>query len=262
MSENAPSRQFVATPPEDGPETAGWSRLPVQLPPKPLPSTLTELLAECEKRREQILAAMRSGQPALPGSLDSFAALLKGEKHGFLLPPLSRLFDAAIALGLGDAPAFSEDPQTGRDTLAALDGLLAWCRAKRGPSPSSVPRQKFKEPPAEAFLCYRLFVVRGVKQSTLAKELSQLLHRPVDQPTVSRWLQQVRAWLQAGNILPDLEEPTWPRPRTTAKDTSQIDRRAGRKRHRVCRQAKEDEARRVEELDRLIAEQQDDMDED
>jgi len=61
-----------------------------------------------------------------------------------------------------------------------------------------------KEPSKDAFAAYRLQLLTGKTQKELAEQLTAELRRPVGQGTVSRWLKQVRAWLKAGNVLPDL----------------------------------------------------------
>jgi len=104
-------------------------------PLNPLPSTIPALLAECEKHRGRIVKAMRDGLRFLPYTDANFVAIIKGKAHGFPLPSFGRLFDAAVALDLGDAPALSGEPRTGRDAVAVLDVVIAWCRAKQELSP-------------------------------------------------------------------------------------------------------------------------------
>jgi hypothetical protein len=50
---------------------------------------------------------------------------------------------------------------------------------------------------------YRLWLATGQTQEELARLYTQE-KRPVDQGTVSRWIRQVKKWLEAGNVLPDL----------------------------------------------------------
>lgn len=90
-------------------------------------------------------------------------------------------------------------------------------------------RRKIKQPSDDAFKCFRASLVTGRTQSELAELLSRELRRPVDQPTVSRWLKQVKAWLQAGNVLPDLTADSGARPLVSPMDPAKIDRGDGRK---------------------------------
>jgi hypothetical protein len=68
-----------------------------------------------------------------------------------------------------------------------------------------------------------------------------MLRRPVDQPTVSRWLKQVRSWLKAGNILPDLTADDGAKPKIKPMDPARLDRGDGRRKAtRSCRSQKGD----------------------
>jgi hypothetical protein len=84
----------------------------------------------------------------------------------------------------------------------------------------AAPRS-LKEPTAEAFKAYRALVVTGKTQKQLAQLLTEELKRPIHQGTVSRWVNQVSDWLEAGNVLPDLSEPLRKRP--TVMDPERID---------------------------------------
>jgi hypothetical protein len=216
-------------------------------PLNPPPATIGELLAECTVHRRRIMAAMREGHRIYP--LADFIAFLTGNETGFCLPPIGRLFDGAVLLDLGDAPPFNGEPQTGRDAVAGLNTLIAWCKEKMEPAP--IKGERIKEPSKDALKCYRLSIAIGRTQSELAEILSRELSKPVDQPKVSKWLTEVKAWLKAGNILPDLSEPDEPRlKRKRSVDPRLIDNRiVGRP--KTTRQSSRDD-----ELERLIAEQQ------
>lgn len=211
----------------------------------PPPTTVATLLAECEEHRRRIVDAIREGQRFYPGTNAHYAAIVKGEKTGFLPPSFGRLFDAALALDLGNAPAFPGEPQTGRDAIASLDALTAWCQSKQQPA-SADSKQKLKQPPDDAIKCYRLFFATGWKQAQLAEVLSREFHRPIDQPTVSRWIKQVKAWLKTGNVLPDLTADGGAKPKVVPMEPAKIDRSTGRQKS----------IRRNAELEKLIAEQQ------
>lgn len=226
------------------------------LPPiNPPPATIGELLAECTVHRRRILDAMREGHQFYPCTDANFAALLTGKKNGFMLPPFGRLYDAAVALDLGDAPAIAGEPATGRDAVAALDTLIAWCKEKMEPAPAKGKR--IKEPSKGAIKCYWLAVsFKGTRtQTELAEMLSRELRRPVVQSKVSRWLKEVRAFLAAGNVLPDLSEPDEPRlKKKVSVDSRHLDNRT------VGRPKTTRQSSRDAELERLIAEQRADDD--
>lgn len=226
---------------------------PAAPPPEPLASSVQELLGECAKIREQILAGMKAGYELHPGTKDNLIALAVGEIQGILFAPVARLFDSAVALDLAGSPPFPGEPATARDAVALLDLLIQWCQAKQQPSPAG-PKRKLREPPQDAFKCYRLFLVTGKKQTQLAETLSRELHRPIDQSAVSRWLKQVKEWLEAGNVLPDLTAERGRKPKTIRMDPAKIDRGDGRK--GATRRQRSADAEGGSELARLIAEQQ------
>jgi hypothetical protein len=69
-----------------------------------------------------------------------------------------------------------------------------------------------KQPSKDAIAAYRLWFLTGKTQTELAEQLTEELKRPITQGTVSRWLKQVKAWLKAGNVLPDLTPTRHPKP--------------------------------------------------
>jgi hypothetical protein len=71
---------------------------------------------------------------------------------------------------------------------------------------------KIKEPSKEALAAYRLSVLKGSKQQTIAETLSKVFHRPISQGQISRMINQAKKWIAAGNVLPGLEEATSPDP--------------------------------------------------
>jgi hypothetical protein len=93
-------------------------------------------------------------------------------------------------------------------------------------------RRRLKEPSKDAFTAYRVWLVTGEKQEELAQRLMEPLKRKVGQGTISRWLKQVKEWIEAGNVLPDLSEPLDSKP--TPMDPERIElgeRQDGRARH-------------------------------
>ena len=59
------------------------------------------------------------------------------------------------------------------------------------------PTKQFKEPSARAFAAYRASKLGGKKQEDLVPMFG------VTQGTISRWLQDVGRWIEAGNVLPE-----------------------------------------------------------
>jgi hypothetical protein len=93
--------------------------------------------------------------------------------------------------------------------------VLAWHRleseqpaAKKRMSQRIGKNEKILEPSKDAFTVYRYHVLTGKKQMVLATDpnLMELLSKKVVQGTISRWLTQVKQWLEAGNVLPNLPE--------------------------------------------------------
>jgi hypothetical protein len=134
---------------------------------------------------------------------------------GALISPYSKVAAALqqelATLRIGDhrEPATADRQQNG---APRLDGTVVDPTAM--PAEPSLPtavsqrqapfRGELKEPSKDAFAAYRLQVVIGGTQTNLAARLSEELGRPITQGAVSRWLKDVKAWLEAGNVLPDL----------------------------------------------------------
>jgi hypothetical protein len=107
-----------------------------------------------------------------------------------------------------------------RDNIA--DALKAWAqwllelRARQWapndapvPIPSTTPSSGAnspKEPSKDAFAVYRYQIATGKNQTELAADpmLMAQLGKTVVQGTISRWLKNVRKWLKAGNVLPEM----------------------------------------------------------
>jgi hypothetical protein len=101
--------------------------------------------------------------------------------------------------------------------------------------------QKRKEPSADAFAAYRLKLVTGETQTNLARLLQEEWKRPVTQGQVSRWLNEVKDWIEAGNVLPDLTAT--PNTKPTPINPELIDmgeRQDGRARHQRGRRNSDD----------------------
>lgn len=76
-----------------------------------------------------------------------------------------------------------------------------------GPS-NSDPKKKRppKEPSPEDFAAYKLYVIGGIKQEQVAKELERAFGKPFHQGGVSRSVGRVRTFLNAGGIMSSLEQ--------------------------------------------------------
>src|SRR5262249_825089 len=98
--------------------------------------------------------------------------------------------------------------ETGRQQTPLPDPPAGEQSDKKGPTASSPAKQRpniqKKEPSPDAIAPYRPWLVTGEKQEELAARMTNGLKHPISQGQVSRWLKQVRDWLKAGNVLPDL----------------------------------------------------------
>jgi hypothetical protein len=72
-------------------------------------------------------------------------------------------------------------------------------------APGPQAHQSAKMPSQDAITVFRYWMVTGKKQTELANDpgLMKLLHRKVDQGTISRMLKRVKEWTKAGNVLPE-----------------------------------------------------------
>jgi hypothetical protein len=68
-----------------------------------------------------------------------------------------------------------------------------------GETKASRAKLVLNQPRKEAFKAYRAHKVLGMKQPDIAKELD------TNQGQVSRWCSQVGTWLEAGNVMPDMD---------------------------------------------------------
>jgi hypothetical protein len=80
-----------------------------------------------------------------------------------------------------------------------------------------------RQPSEEAFAIYRFRFATGMKQIEMAQssKLMTILGRPVSQGAISRSLNAVKTWIEAGNVLPDL--PVGLNNKPLSMDPSQID---------------------------------------
>ncbi len=86
-------------------------------------------------------------------------------------------------------------------------------------------RKSMKEPSANAFAAYRAVRMGGLKETSAAPMFG------VNQSTISRWIDKVVEWLEAGNVLPDELAAPPPRPKPITMDPRKLEqgpRRRGR----------------------------------
>lgn len=143
-------------------------------------------------------------------------------------------------------------------SLLNLAKLLRGRESGNAEKKSTKTNSTVTEPSADAIACYRLFIATGKPQRELAEMMSHERKRPIDQPRVSRWCEQVRAWLKAGNVLPDLTADSGANPKTVPMDPAKIDQGDGRK--QATRPRRSGDPDRDDELQKVIAEQQADDD--
>jgi hypothetical protein len=106
-----------------------------------------------------------------------------------------------------------------------------------GPEPVADEGGRPLKPPSNnAITCYRLYLLKGMKQTDIAVEV---YHDRDMQGQVSRDIKSVKEWVKAGNVLPDLE---FGRPKTATKDSRRLDR--GPRSDRGRRRKRRDYARR------------------
>lgn len=74
------------------------------------------------------------------------------------------------------------------------------------------PRSATKEPSKEALAAYRISIQTGKKQQEIADILSREFHRQISQGQVSKWIREVKKYLEAGNVLPDMPVAARPVP--------------------------------------------------
>lgn len=96
-----------------------------------------------------------------------------------------------------------------------------------GPEPAATPEaKKIKEPSREALTAYRVHCLYpNLTQAAIAKRMEAEFGLPFDQSKVSRYLGQVRSFLDAGNVLPDLPDQG-PKAKTFAVDPARLDKGA------------------------------------
>lgn len=119
-------------------------------------------------------------------------------------------------------PYHARSPEGDADAPAA-----SWEMSAHEPPPDGQPPRKpgpkLKQPSDAACDVYRYHFATGMSQTDLARDsgLRALVGRSYVQGTICRMLKQVKKWIEAGNIVPNL--PSAPRPKTIVIDPSKID---------------------------------------
>ena len=142
------------------------------------------------------------------------------------LRQLRKLLEPALVVLYHWYPLESSDTPTSTESRAAFQSLVSTLpdfeaqisRLKAATSvlqtkieelDDSAPKGKsLKQPSDKAITVYRLWFGSGEKQENIARKLEQEYGLPMDQGTVSRYLNQVKAWVEAGNLLPAVEQST------------------------------------------------------
>jgi hypothetical protein len=187
------------------------------------------------------------GEPEVRRALTDLADLARelsavwGVQHSVMQPvgnPLeiprpddNLLRDLADVVDRLRAAELAKGPRTDGEDRPAMPpaplSVLAEGQEEKPPRvPPSVPTQgqtRTKQPLPDAFAVYRYWIGTGKTQTNLAEDpaLMKMLNRKVSQGTVSRWLKQVKEWLEAGNVLPNLPDSLNSKP--TAMDPARID---------------------------------------
>jgi|GEM_PF-5766103 len=97
---------------------------------------------------------------------------------------------------------------------------------------------KVKEPPKIAMQAFRLYYLKGEKQEDIAKEMSRQYGKSINQGQVSRWINETKIYVDAGNILPEL--PKLPKPVTVDPDILEMGERQDRLTKRQRQQISDD----------------------
>ncbi len=107
-----------------------------------------------------------------------------------------------------------------KEGRAALTGTAKAPRNEKPP----VLRKPPRKPSKTARTAYRVFMSAGQeKPTTTAEILSKEWNKTIGQGQVSRWVNQVREWLKAGKILPDIDADNLPRPRVVPANPAKLD---------------------------------------
>ncbi len=167
------------------------------------------VITEWERRQENLLEglqvayveARRLGLPTDPAPL---TRALLGEKGGD-----------------GD----TETIEAAQDTLLCLilDARAVQAATGKSETPAKPTGKRLAEPSKIAFAAYRLCLIIGTQQE-IAQMLEKEYRRPVSQSDVSRGIKKVKEWLEAGNILPDLDQPGKRKGKTYPTDPKTLER--------------------------------------
>jgi hypothetical protein len=160
----------------------------------------------------------------LPAALQSLQSMIEG--------PMAVL-SFRLAVGHPDGPTWEERtaaksalinrvPELETQILALRSALGVLRAPKPVAEPEDAPAQSIRRPSDEAIEIYALSTTLGLKQAEIVTQFREKKQKIIDQSKVSRSLQQVKKWLDAGNQLPGLS--TVAPPKIQTMDPAILDR--------------------------------------
>lgn len=133
--------------------------------------------------------------------------IVRGRKHP---PPVQESFDTGPpAADLAETMKKAEDDTKPDKFIASEQGTPPAPTLSRRKVPSKVACQAF-----------RIHKLAGFSQQITADQLTQAFKRPIDQGMVSRWVNQVAEFVEAGGVLTPIEDC---RPKVVTGDPSRLD---------------------------------------
>lgn len=192
-------------------EPGQWWGPDTEIPPTVV--GLTELPWPAEA--SAVRAVIRRLQERISEALLA-AAIRQSTRHSDGATPEERR--EANTFLLGELPFIEEQVLALRRELQAARN-----RPARAPEP---PSRSVKRPSDDSFRIYQLSVSTGESQTRVAEIFTQGTGRPMLQGQVSRHLQAVKKWLDAGNHLPELAPP--PVRKIAPVDPAELDKGARR----------------------------------
>ena len=154
--------------------------------------------------------------PWKPGETDLVDALRQLQ---CLLEPMLVVLYHSFPLTSSDIPSTAESQAAFEGVIAALPDFESKVRRLKSATAalqskieqlddSALKGKTLNQPSDKAIAVYRLWFALGQKQEDIAKSFEVRYGHLMDQGTVSKYLKQVRAWVEAGNILPPEEQST------------------------------------------------------
>jgi len=110
-----------------------------------------------------------------------------------------------LAGRISEAVTIIAENDSSRETVTVSDSLDR-IQQLRPPDEQPKPVANMRPPSDDAIACYRAHFFTELNQTQLAEIMTAELKRPISQGQVSKWLKEVKTWIAAGNVLPDLPE--------------------------------------------------------